>query len=176
MASVLDVGILDYFSPVWIFLLVAAVMFGVLEVTNLFGKNRGLNGLVAFLMGLLFILTDPLRQFLNILTPWFVVLIVFTMCIVLIFLFLGVKPGVIATAAQEPGVVWFVIILIVILFIAVLTYVFGPQMQAITQGSEGGPEGLTKDIGLILFNPKVIGASILLLIAAQAVRLIAKGL
>ena len=111
MASVLDIGILDYFIPVFVFLFIFAVLFALLEKFSFFGKNRGLNALIAFAIGFLFILTPDLMGVVKIITPWFTILFVFLVLIVLLFMFAGVKEESISAAISEKGVVWVIVIL-----------------------------------------------------------------
>lgn len=172
MASMMDISIVGYFKPIFVWIFIWATTFAILKKTELMGKNIGLNSLVAFIIATLFVLTEPMVQFIDVLTPWFVVLMVFAVLVVLTFLFLGVTEGEIGAAIKDPGVTWFIIILMVIVFLGVLTAVWGPMVQPTTASGE---EGIMGDIVLIIFNPKVLGAFILLFIAAQAVRLIAHG-
>ena len=173
MASMMDISLVGNFKPIFIWIFIWATTFAVLKKTNLFGDNMGMNTLVAFIMSTLFTLVDPMRQFIDVLTPWFVVLMVFAVFLILTFLFLGVKEETIGETISQPGTVWFIIIFMIIIFLAVLTSVWGPMVQPVT--TTGGEEGIMSDIILIIFNPKVLGAFILLFIASQSIRLIARG-
>jgi len=91
MATILDVGILSYFTPVFVFLLIFAIVFAILEKTRILGKNKGLNSLVAFVIAMLFILTPELIGVVKLSMPWFILLLVLIVFIVVLFLFVGVK-------------------------------------------------------------------------------------
>ena len=82
MASFLDIGILDYFAPAFVFLLVFAVLFALLEKTKVFGDKTGINSLVAFSISLLFLLTPDLVGIVKVITPWFTILFIFILMIV----------------------------------------------------------------------------------------------
>jgi len=154
MASILDIGILDYFTPV-------------------FGENKGINSLIAFAIAFLFILTPDIIGIVKTMTPWFMILLIFLLMIVLLFMFVGVKEEGITKAFTEKSVVWVIIVLSIIIFAYAMTQVYGSQIQTIYAGENvTGPEPVTKQVGKIIFHPRILGVVLLLIIAAQAVRLI----
>ncbi|HII14969.1 MAG TPA: hypothetical protein HA362_01540 [Nanoarchaeota archaeon] len=174
MASIMDIGILDYFVPVFVFLLIFGIIFALLEKVSIFGKNKGLNALIAFAIAFLFILTPDLLGIVKIMTPWFTILFVFVIMIVLLFMFVGVKESVITEAITDKGA-WIIIVICVIILIYAMTQVYGSQIQNInTDGNltESGTS-VTSQIGKVIFHPRVLGMFLLLLIAAQAIRTIA---
>lgn len=175
MASILDIGIIDYFAPAFVWLLIYGVLFALLEKTKVFGDKTGINGLVAFAISILFLLTPDLVGLVKIITPWFTILFIFILMIVLLFLFVGVKESAVSEAFSERGMVWIIVLVSFIIFFYALTQVYGAQIQTIYGGAtdetaEGGT--VTTQVGKILFHPRVLGMIILLLIAAQAVRFI----
>ncbi|MDD4877674.1 MAG: hypothetical protein PHO02_01405 [Candidatus Nanoarchaeia archaeon] len=174
MASILDIGILDYFVPVFVFLFVFAILFALLEKFAFFGKNRGLNALIAFAIGFLFILTPDLLGIVKIITPWFTVLFVFLVLVMLLFMFAGVKEDSISAAISEKGTVWVIVVICIVILVYALTQVYGEQIQTIYGGEDiEGDSSVTGQVGKIVFHPRVLGMFLLLLIAAQAVRFIA---
>lgn len=174
MASILDIGILDYFVPVFVFLFVFAILFALLEKFAFFGKNRGLNALIAFAIGFLFILTPDLFGIIKIITPWFTVLFVFLILVMLLFMFAGVKESTIGEAISEKGVVWIIIVICIIILVYALTQVYGEQIQTIYGGTNATDDAsVTGQVGKIVFHPRILGMFLLLVIAAQAIRFIA---
>jgi len=178
MASFLDIGILDYFAPAFVFLLVFAVLFALLEKTKVFGDKTGINSLVAFSISLLFLLTPDLVGIVKVITPWFTILFIFILMIVLLFLFVGVKESAVAEAFSERGMVWIILMIAFIIFFYALTQVYGAQIQTIYGGStvEGEPGSVSQQVGKILFHPRILGMVILLIIASQAVRFISSSI
>lgn len=169
MATILDIGILNYFVPIFIFILVFVIVYAVLLKTHLLGENKGLISLASFVVALLFVITQAATEFIQLVTPWFVVLIIVTMCFLLIFMFLGVKPEAIAGAVTSESYVWLIMIVLIVLLGLALTKVLGPGIAAITQ--EGTEEsGFMSSVGSIIFHPKILGIIFILLVASYAIR------
>lgn len=177
MASVLDIGILEYFTPVFVFLFVFAIIFAVLQKTEILGKNKGMSSLVAFALAVMFVLTPELTKLANIALPWFAVLLISIVLLVSLFLFLGVKGDVISETASRSGIVIFIIVICFLIFFYALTQVYGPQIHSI-YGDEGGvakgEETLSIKVGQIIFHPRSLGVIFLLLVVGLAVRFIAR--
>lgn len=176
MATILDIGLIETFTPVFSFLFIFAVLFAILEKTKILGQNRGLNSLVSFTIAMLFLFTEPTRDLIKSVTPWFVILMVFVVFLLLIFLFIGIKEEEIAQTASQPGVVWFIIIVLVLIMGAILTQVFGEQVRSLTEEGNVSEGSVTTNVAKIVFHPRILGAMLLLVIASQAVRLISRGL
>jgi asparagine N-glycosylation enzyme membrane subunit Stt3 len=173
MATILDVGVLNHFVPIFVFILVFVVFYAVLLKTNILGDNKGLIALASFVVAFLFLVTRTASEFVQLVTPWFVVLIIVAMCFLLIFMFLGVKPESIASAISQESTVWMILIFLLVLLGIALTKVLGPSIAAITQG-EGTEAGFMGSVGTIMFHPKILGAVLILLIASYAIRAVSK--
>ncbi len=174
MATILDVGILNHFVPIFVFILIFVVFYAVLLKTHILGENKGLLALASFVVAFLFLVTRTASEFVQLITPWFVVLIIVAMCFLLIFMFLGVKPESIASAISQEGTVWIIIIFLLVLLGIALTKVLGPSIAAITQGEGGTEAGFVGSVGSIIFHPKILGAILILLIASYAIRAVSK--
>ncbi len=190
MATILDINILQYFIPVFIFLLVFTVFFAILQKTKILGGNAGMDALVAFSVAMLFMFVSEARQMITVITPWLVILLVILMSLLMVFMFLGVKAETISDAMSESGTVWTILIILVIALIIAFTQVFGSKIAALTQGEypyETGDETTTGTttqptptggqhflvtVGRIVFSPKILGMFLLLMIASQAIRLL----
>ncbi|MEM4244735.1 MAG: hypothetical protein QW404_00155 [Candidatus Nanoarchaeia archaeon] len=191
MATILDIGILNYFIPVFIFLFVFTVFFAILQKTKIFGANAGIDALIAFSVAMLFMFVSDARQLITVITPWLVILLVVIMSLLLVFMFLGVKAETISDAMSESGTVWTILIILIIGLIIAFTQVFGSKIAAITQGPYPYPTGTEQTtttgtttppptgqqhflvtVGNIVFSPKILGMFLLLIIASQAIRLI----
>lgn len=172
MATILDIGILEHFVPIFIFVFVFVLVYAVLLKSHILGDNKGLISVASFVVAFLFLVTRAATEFVELVTPWFVVLIIIAMCFLLIFMFLGIKPEAIAGAVSNEGIVWTIIILLLVLLGLALTKVIGPSIASITQ--EEGAEGFMGTIGAIIFHPKILGVLFILLVASYAVRTISK--
>lgn len=174
MATLLDIGLLEYFVPFFVFLLVFVIVFALLEKALFFGKNTSFNLLIALSLAFLFIIVPEITQVVRLITPWFVILLVFLVFLVLMFLFMGVKAERIAEVFGGNEVVfWAIFILSLLIFGYALTQVYGEQIQSITAGeSEDGAGNLMQNIGSILFTPKVLGMIFLMVMAGFTVRFV----
>lgn len=173
MASILELGLLDYFAPVFVGLLVYAIIYALLEKTKIFGDNKGTNGVIALAVALLFLLTPDVLGIVKIITPWFTILFIFLIMIVLLFMFVGVKQDQVAAAFSERGTVWIIIMICFVILFYALMQVYGEQIHSIYAGEGGTADSsLSQNIGKIIFHPRVLGMLLILVISALAVRFI----
>ena len=173
MATVLDVSVLEFFSPLFIFLFVLLVFYAILDKTKILGENKGLSFMTALVVALLFVITTPALQIVETITPWLVVMLVVFMAIIIILLFIGVKADTISEVVSSRSSVWMIVIVLVLLLGIALTNVIGPNIASLTQ-DEGDTAGFGRTIGKVIFHPSILGAALLLAIASQAVRFIAR--
>ncbi len=187
MATVLDISILSYFIPVFIFLFVFVVFFAILQKTKILGQNAGIDALVSFSVAMLFMFVSEARQLITIITPWLVILLVIFMSFMLVFMFVGVKAETIAGVFTESGNAWTIVIILIIALVIAFTQVFGSKIAAITQGpypvqtgteqtptqpAQPGTQHFLVTVGSIVFSPKILGMFLLIVVASQAIRLI----
>ena len=172
MATILDTGLLNFFLPIFSFLLVFAISYAILQKTNIL-KNRNVNLAAAFAIGVLFLFTPDAIKLIQFTTPWFVVFLILLMLMFMTFMFLGVKEDQLNKVLSYPSVYWTIIVVIIGIFLFGLTQIFGEEVQSILGKDGGSNGGLIVDIGKIIFHPKVLGAIFILLIASQAIRLLA---
>ena len=77
MATLLDLGLLRYFSVIFSFILVWALVFALLQKTKILGDKAGLNVLLAVAVAFLVSLSDNVVQIINFMIPWFTIAIIF---------------------------------------------------------------------------------------------------
>lgn len=186
MATILDVGILNYFLPVFVWAFVTVILWALLEKINFFGGNKFANLLIAFLVGILFILVPELTTIISLTTPWFVILFIFLLFTILTFLFMGVNPDNISSlfgnGPSSQVLIWAIIVISIGIFGYAFTQVYGEQIHSITAGTSedgtttdaSGSAQLMQNIGQIVFTPRVMGAFFLLLIATLVVRFVSQ--
>ncbi len=171
MATILDAGLLNFLLPVFTFLLIYAIVFGVLQKSKFLSESANINVWVAIAISVLFLLAPGAIEFVSVITPWFVVLVIIAFSFLLIFFFMGIKPETIEKVARtEAAVRWTIIIISIIIIVIGLTSVFGPIFG--TPADEG--EGMGKEIQRSIFDPQVLTTIFILLVAGQAVRLISQ--
>ena len=171
MATILDAGFLNFLLPVFAFLLIYAIVFGVLQKSKFLSESSNINTWVALAVSVLFLLAPGAIEFVSVIAPWFVVLVIIAFSFLLIFLFMGIKPETIEKIARnEASVRWTIIIISIIIIVIGLTSVFGPIF-----GTPANDEsGTGREVQRSIFDPQVLTTVFILLIAGQAVRLIAQ--
>jgi hypothetical protein len=171
MASVLDMSILSYFAPVFVFALVWIITYAILEKTKLFGDNQAIHWVIALCMAVMVVIIPGLTDVIQLITPWFIVFFIFVTLLVVIFLFMGVKGD---TIAGVFGGNQFVIWVIVLVSLGILGYalmmVYGDAIHNITSPED--ENNLNAQIGQIIFHPKIMGMGLVLVIAGLIVRFV----
>ena len=169
MATLLDANIMELIAPIIIFLFIMLISFAVLDKFKLMGENKALHALVAFCIAVLFLFSRTAVGIVVATTPWFVVMMVLGMFVISFFLFLGVKEETMGNALKDPKVYWTLLLIIIIFLSVVIANVY--------KASNPVDENAAPNEGInALVNPKVLGAVILLVIAAFAVSFISEGM
>ncbi|MBN1386319.1 hypothetical protein JW968_05095 [Candidatus Woesearchaeota archaeon] len=200
MATILDLGFLANFSFIFTFLLVFAIVFAILEKAQLLGKNRGLNAIIALVVGFLVLLSDNVRAVIEIAAPWFVLLMLFIMFILLAFNVFGADTGNFMSVLVNPEhkhIVYWIVALAIIIIMFSLSQVIGQDVgpfldeeghpvdnadwnRTLTAGERagGGTSTATSDfnqnLGATIFHPKILGMILILLIASFAIRMLSQ--
>jgi hypothetical protein len=86
MATFLDIGLLQKFGLIFPFLFVLVVVWGVLSTTKFLGDKKFIHGIVALVLALLVLFSTTLREVINNMAPWFVLIFIF-----IVLLLLGLK-------------------------------------------------------------------------------------
>ncbi len=156
--------------PIFSFLFIFVLTYAILTRINIF-KGKWINLAISFTISVLFLFTPDAMKVIEVATPSFVLFLFFIFLILMTFLFIGIKETHIVDFFKgNSTMAWIVGIIVFLIFAGALTNVYGGVIQAISGGSS--ESGVLSDIGAVLFNPKVLGVFLLLLIASQAVRLI----
>lgn len=177
MATILDVGLIKYFVPVFTFVFVWLIMFMLLSKVKIFGDNKNLNSFFSFIVAVLFMFVGPAWKIVSIMTPWFVVLFILIIFMLLIFMVLGVESSkIIETAWDNAALFWVLFFVGLAIFGYALSQMYGEEIQSVYGGEEEGEgaTGLAGDIFKIIFHPKILGIVLILVIAAQAMRLLSQ--
>lgn len=176
MATVLDVGLVHYFSPVIMFLFILVLIYAVLSKFSFFGENKNIRMVIAFCVAALFLFSESARKFIDVTTPWFVVMMVMVLFLLVILMFIGLSESDLAKAAREPQVYWVVIVLSLLVLIISFVFVFGEKASPYTGGDDGVEKTRISEGLNALIHPRVLGALFLLIIATFAARFISASL
>jgi len=185
MASVLDFGILQDFTPLFTFLLIFSLMYAFFQYAKVFGTNKSIHAMVAFVISVLASLSKNLVAVITVMTPWFVLLFFFIIFLLLGFKLFGADDALILkTMRSNDSILYWIIAFSVIILIFSVSSVFGQKLLPITT-PEAGEEAPT-DVEQIdangevrgvattsfqvnlystIFHPKILGLIAILLIA-----------
>jgi len=121
---------------------------------------------VSFLISIIFVVVPSMQKFALISTPWVAVLIVMIFIIVMLLTFIR---GNIDDIVKNPAIAVIIILAVLAIFVVSAINVFGPIISPyIPGGSEAGLTTQEAASKHFFTNPAVIGAIILLIIAAIA--------
>ncbi len=187
MATLLDFAFFSHFTPIFVFLLIYAVVFAILTTTKLLTEHKPLNAIIAFAVAGLFLLSVFSVKLVSVAAPYFVVLMLFIVFVLLLVGAFGYGPGEIKSALSSPSynfVIYFVVIGGLVLITIVLGQVFG---QSLLTGPTGEGEVNVNYTGNIstgqnyeqnlwntIFHPKVLGLIFLLVICSFTIRMLAQ--
>lgn len=174
MATVLDVGLLQYFLPAFTFLFITILSFAMLKKVLKDLDSRAI-WVASICIGLIALFSGSAIQLIQFITPWYVVIFVFLLLTFMSLMF-WMGPN-----EKEPekqilsamgGIQTIVVVGILILVIGI-SQVFG---NVFSPYDPTGPAA--KTIGgetlKTVFNPRVLGAVFILIIAAFAVQRISE--
>lgn len=168
MATILEAGpFASLIVTTFVFIFVLIVGYALLTKVKFFGDNKGLNGLVAFIMALLFIVVPGVKNVVVLFTPWITLFMVLLLVFFVLFMFLGAKESEVADVFKKNATVLTIVIAtVVILFLIAMAKVYGPFLAVDQQ------PGFWNTFKRVIFNPKVLGALFIIIVASYAVRFI----
>lgn len=172
MATFLDIGLFQYFNVIFAVLLIFAVMFAILHKTKILGVNATINAIVAVAIALMGLLSKTMIDLITFIAPWFVLVFIFVILLLLIYQLLGATEKDFLSALKgEKTIQWAVFGIAIIILVAGFGHIWGEKLaQEAVSGDEVLEEGTFKqNIHSIVFNPKVLGMVFIFLIAIFAV-------
>jgi len=171
MATLLDVGILNFFQPVFTFLLVFAIVYGILIKAKPFGEEHtGLYAIIAAMLGFLVFFVPGVNEIITIVAPLFIALVIFGFLALLAMMLFGAKEEHFLSALKEsPIIMWVFFIAGIFIIIFAFSQVYGEDISGDVQE---GDEFVQNSVRDILFHPKLLGVIFLLIAASFAIKLI----
>lgn len=164
MATFLDVSLLKFFLPVFVFLFLLILLYAITSKTNWFGKNEALKWFFSLSIAAIGTLAGKPKDLIIFITPWFMVIFVFLTFMFMMLMFLGTKEEDAWNVVGTKTLYFIIAVLIVVIGIGqVYEGVFSPYNQ--TGGSSVGGETLKT-----VFHPRVLGSVFLLVVVAWTIR------
>ena len=165
-----DVSAFVYFLPIFAFLIVFAIVFAVLNKFKLIGENMFFQLFFSFVVATIFVTASSARQVVLNVIPWFAVLIVAMLLLLLLVNFIG-KADIIG-----KGFGWVFVVLLIIIFLVSGIKVFSSTISPYLPGAS---ETNTADPNLLnffdwIYSPQVSGAFLLILSAVLVSWLLTK--
>jgi hypothetical protein len=186
MATFMDISVLKHFSVIFSFLIVWIIMYAIFTWGKFPGDNQGLHAVLAFAIAMLVLLYKPAIDIINNAVPWFVVMFIFIVFILISFKIFNTSNDAIFDALKGNRLIvnWLIGISVIILIVSA-SQVFG--QNALVAGTGGGSTTLTNSTGstgsenfnqnvtATFFHPKVLGLIAILLIGAFTINFLAAG-
>ncbi|NTV24142.1 MAG: hypothetical protein HGA85_07295 [Nanoarchaeota archaeon] len=178
MASILDISLIGYFGDIFVLLFIFAAAYAVLLFKQPFGPNAGLNALLAAGMALMFIFSKDAIAVVKDSVPWFVVMMVGLMFVLLVTSSVGAQIP--ASVMGNLGT-YILVIGIIVLVINISQHVgqsagpylnnenITPDQVVAGQSGDVGSGSYTQNFGATLFHPKVLALMLIIIISVFAV-------
>lgn len=133
MASFLDIAFFEGMTPILILLLVFAIVYGILSTTRVLGSNKNLNAIISLVIGIFVMFSTKIVKVIMVMIPWFLVLGIFLILVVIAFKTLGLSDESLRNAVHDKSVYWTIIVICLILFVAAIASVFGQEELNVTK-------------------------------------------
>jgi len=119
--TMIDLSGVSYILPIATFVLVFVVIFAILKKTAVLGDNNFINAIVGLIFGIIIISFSQVRSYLELVSPWFVVLVVLMLFVLVLGGFLLAKD---VSKIAHPAVAWVFIGLLALAFLIIGYYHF----------------------------------------------------
>lgn len=128
----IDISLLGYFTPVFMFLLIWAIVYAILHTSHFLGDNKVLHGSIALLIGLLVILSKQVQVMVSFMLPWFVVVFIIVVFILIIFKIFSPDLHFHELITHHGGLQWTILIVCIVIILGALSKAFGQESLAVT--------------------------------------------
>lgn len=178
MATILDLGALQAFDKVFTFVLVGVLVYAFLSSLEYFKEGRKIfAAIVAIVLALLTLTSNIAIKSVNLMAPWFVLLIIFAMFMMLMFMMFGFKLDDVKKAVEGDkfGIGQWAMWLVIIIAVASVVAVWQEE-AGFEQLTEGGNvtsfQKPSDEYGFwqTLFHPKILGMALVMLVAFFTIR------
>jgi hypothetical protein len=179
----LELGFLQYFSPIFIFLLVFVIVYAICQFTKLAGENKILHAIIAFLVSIVFLFSTTATTVVTFIAPWFTIMFIFILFMLIAYKLFGATDDQIKTVISKSSTLqYFVLAIGIIIALFGLGSAFGQNLLGFTEDvsttSEAGvveqgdvaSGSYQQNLIATLFNPKILGMILLMVIAGFTIR------
>lgn len=172
MATPLDIGLIAKFDIIFPFLLVMVLVYAFLSRMDWFKEKQVMAFFIAFLLAIMTLMSPIAIRTINMMAPWFILLMIFGIFLLIAYQSLGVSQGtiteIITKSHYSKTIVWWVIAIALIIGIGSLATVISQREGFVSKLGEPTEETApTEETGFwqTVVNPKVLGVALIFLIA-----------
>jgi len=171
MATLLDIGLLKHFENLFPFLFVLVVVYAILTKVPSFKEKPAFAAILAFSLAIMTLLSGIASKTMNLMAPWFVILLVFIVIVMVAYQAFGIEEKTILKFLTEGEyrhtIHWMVLALLLMIFLGSLSKAISEEKgfagltkegQVSTAGEEGG-------FFATIVHPKILGLALLMLVA-----------
>jgi len=175
MATPLDVGV-NFFSGLFPLLFTFLVVYGVLSYTKVLGDNKAVPAFIAVLLAIATYFSTVAVKTINMMAPWFVLLFVFGIFVLIAYQLFGVEEKTISSMWKPGGAggalfYWILTFVLMIGLGSLFTVLKQEKMPpSVIENATAVAGSAGPGFWLTITNPKVLGAALLLLIAMFAIK------
>jgi hypothetical protein len=188
----IDVSFLQYFSPIFVFVLIFVTVYAMLQFTNFMGKNKFLHAIIGILLAIIFMFSGAATTVVMFIAPWFTVLFIFLIFLIMAYKLFGATDDQIKEVITNWSAGQYLIGAVAIVIIIIgLSSALGQDFLGYTQDTgdltdgsaavagigitdAGGGSTATSDfqqnVVATLFNPKILAMVLILVIGAFTIR------
>lgn len=188
MTTLLNIGILQHFSGIFIFLFVFALIYAALSKSKFFGGDKqGLYAIIAFVVAILIASSKFALRLVAIVIPWYTALAIVAFLILLVYGVLGAKEEHLDSIVKSGQLRGWIIGFGVAILIFGLAFTFGEELRNVGYSSNESTTGVptnqtlnpsgknfSSELVKTIFHPAMLGLLMLFLIAMFAIMFLTK--
>jgi len=183
-----QLGLIEFFSWIFPFLLVFAIVYALFEKFKLLGDSKSIHAIIAIAIAFIVLISRDVTAIINYIAPWFVLMIIFIILLLVVYKIFGASDKDLADFITTHTMTQWVIILIgILIVISGISAVYGQRLVPYTQEGEtvDGETVDGEDVTLVtegdsfgssvaktLFSPKILGLFLIFMIAAFSIGLL----
>jgi hypothetical protein len=187
MATFLETGVLSYFSIIFPAILVFAIVYALLSKTKILGENRVLHATIAIFLAFMVMLSRDIAEIINFGAPWFVLVFVFMVLILLIYRFMGASEADLTNFIKtDRPIAWFIFAISIIIVISSISHIYGQRLLEQTDGEnltiseaqelakEADGTTYRSELYKTFFSPKILGLIFIFLVATFTIAMLTR--
>lgn len=177
MASVLDLGLLQYFGVIFPVLLIFVLVYAILQKTRFISESIAINSIIAICAAIMAALSESVIALIVFVSPWFVLLFILVLLFLLVMKTFGTTDDqILNVVTKDAGVTWTILGISIIIIFAGLAATFGQdlvdQSQSLSEDGTAATSDFQSNIFETIFHPKILGVLVLFGISVMAIALL----